>query len=316
MLNKIILVSLLFYHVSISAQHIEHSSIFRNAAGKHFRFHYDNDFFTKSDEYYTQGITFEYSNPSIKYFPISGLLINLPRSYTNFGFAINLLGYTPTSIQSETILYGDRPYASAITFKTFNTSADSLQRMRLSSAVSIGILGPGALGKEIQAGIHRWLDNPIPKGWDTQVQNDIILNYQVNFDKALHSSSYFLMNLSGEARAGTLNNRFGIGINIMTGNFNDPYSMLKRRKVEYYFYGQVKSNMVGYDATLQGGIFNRNNPYILAKENIKRLTAQADAGIILNYKKLLLSYTQSILTKEFTTGKNHRWGGISLGYLF
>jgi len=66
---------------------------------------------------------------------------------------------------------------------------------------------------------------------------------------------------------------------------------------------------------MQGGLFNRNNPYIIPKGDIQRVTLQADAGIVVNYKKLLLSYTQSILSREFRTGDIHRWGGISIGFI-
>jgi lipid A 3-O-deacylase len=65
---------------------------------------------------------------------------------------------------------------------------------------------------------------------------------------------------------------------------------------------------------MQGGLFNRKSPYIIAGSDVTRCTLQADAGIIVNFKKLYLSYTQSFLSKEFRTGKYHRWGGISVGF--
>ena len=65
---------------------------------------------------------------------------------------------------------------------------------------------------------------------------------------------------------------------------------------------------------MQGGLFTRNNPYVIAADDINRVTFQADAGVIVNFKKFYLSYTQSILTKEFRTGKYHRWGGVSVGF--
>ena len=78
-------------------------------------------------------------------------------------------------------------------------------------------------------------------------------------------------------------------------------------------YGQSRVNFIGYDATMQGGLFNRTSPYTIAASDVSRITFQADAGIIVNFKKLYLSYTQSFLTKEFRTGTYHRWGGISVG---
>ena len=130
--------------------------------------------------------------------------------------------------------------------------------------------------------------------------------------------NHFLANGLAEIQAGTLNDRVSGGFIFMAGNFNNPFknNLSKSKKVEYYFYGQAKTNFIGYSATMQGGIFNRSSPYSIAAKDISRINFQADAGIIVNFKKLYLSYTQSFLTKEFRTGLYHRWGGVSAGVGF
>ncbi len=300
------------------AQLIDNSSTFRNIGRKsYFRFHYDNDYFTKTDEYYTQGITFEYVHPAIKRFPLSRLLWEPFTSIPQYGISFNLFGYTPTTILSDSILYGDRPFNANISLKTFLIQVDDKHRQQISSAFSIGVMGPAALGYDIQYNIHRWLKNPVPHGWQHQTKNDIIINYQLNYEKQLLSAgNNFLLNTTAEGRLGTLNDKLSGGFNFMTGRFNKRYEPGndKKRKVEYYFYGQGKANIIGYDASMQGGLFNRKSPYVIASSDITRVTWQADAGIIVNFRKLYLSYTQSILTKEFRTGKYHRWGGVSLGF--
>ena len=102
----------------------------------------------------------------------------------------------------------------------------------------------------------------------------------------------------------------------MAGRFNKRYMPVtySGRKAEYYFYGQSRINFIGYDASMQGGLFNRKSPYVILGSDVNRVTFQVDAGIIVNFKKLYLSYTQSFLTKEFRTGKYHRWGGVSIGF--
>ena len=52
---------------------------------------------------------------------------------------------------------------------------------------------------------------------------------------------------------------------------------------------------------------------LIPAADLSRLVFQADGGIVMNYKTIYLSYTQSFLTEEFMTGKTHRWGGISFG---
>jgi lipid A 3-O-deacylase len=302
------------------AQLIDHTYSFRTIHQKsYFRFHYDNDYFTKTDYYYSQGITLEYVHPAIKKFLPVKLLLKPSGSVFQYGIAFNIFGYTPTSIRSDDILYGDRPYASCLSLKTFAIAYDSIRWQRISSAISIGVIGPAAQGKEIQIGIHRWLKNVLPKGWQHQIQNDIILNYQVSYEKKIIDfNNYFLLNSIAEARLGTINNKLSGGFNFMAGNFNNPYQSagLNKKKIEYYFYGQSRVHFIGYDATMQGGLFNRKSPYTISSADVCRVTFQADAGIIVNFKKLFFSYTQSFLTKEFSTGMYHRWGGVSFGVSF
>jgi lipid A 3-O-deacylase len=197
------------------------------------------------------------------------------------------------------------------------TQVDSAQHQLITTSFSFGVTGPAALGKEIQTGIHRWLKNPLPHGWQYQVHNDIIINYQLNYEKqCLHVANNFLVNVTGEARLGTLNTKLSSGFNFMAGRFNHRFLSFthKRRKAEYYFFGQGRLHFIGYDASLQGGLFNRTSPYHISSSDISRVVFQADGGMIVNLRKLFLSYTQSFLSKEFRTGTYHRWGGVSIGF--
>jgi len=72
-------------------------------------------------------------------------------------------------------------------------------------------------------------------------------------------------------------------------------------------------NAIGYDATMQGGVFNRSSPYTIAAKDIKRVTLQQNFGVVLNFRKIYLEYFQSLLSPEFSGGKMHRWGGLKIG---
>jgi hypothetical protein len=308
----------MFDSQQLNAQLIEHSSILRTFnAEKYFRIHYDNDYFTKSDEYYSQGIGLEFVTPGLKKFPVSKLLWQPLRAEAQFGILLNSFGYTPTTISRDEIPYGDRPFSASINLKTFSIQTDSLQLQQLSTAFTIGVIGPLAFGKEMQTGIHRALNNKIPQGWQHQVHNDIVLNYQLNYEKQLFSiQNTFSLNSTSEIRLGTLNTKLNTGLNFMTGWFNSRYTPIssKKRKFEIYVFGQGRVNLVGYDAGLQGGLFNRNSPYTISAADINRIVFQADGGVIINFSGVYLSYTQSFITREFKTGKAHRWGGVSFGF--
>lgn len=299
-------------------QLIEHTSVARSVnADKYFRFHYDNDYFTKTDEYYSQGISLEYVNPSLQKNPLNRLLWKPFKAHTKYGIVFNLFGYTPSSIESDVILYGDRPFDANLSLKTFLIQVDEKKKQQFSAAFSLGVMGPPAFGKEIQTNIHRWLKNPLPHGWQYQVSRDVILNYQLKYEKQLASAgNNLLLNATAEARFGTLDDKLNAGFNFMAGKFNGRFKQLSSReqKTEYYLFGQARVNAIAYDASLQGGLFNHSSPYTISASDISRFTFQADAGIILNFRKLYLAYTQSILTKEFRTGRFHRWGGVTIGF--
>jgi lipid A 3-O-deacylase len=60
-------ISLVFFFLisacGLSAQRISNTAVYRNInSPKYFRLHYENDYFSTSDLYYTQGINFEYVN--------------------------------------------------------------------------------------------------------------------------------------------------------------------------------------------------------------------------------------------------------------
>ncbi len=301
----------------LSCQVLDPTATFKTIhSSSYFRLYYDNDYFTKTDYYYTQGITLEYVHPSLKKIPVSKILLHPAGSYVQYGLSANLFGYTPTSYESNSILYGDRPFSSCITLGFFAIASDSSKKQRLSSALTLGVIGPAAQGNEIQTGIHRWTNNPLPKGWQYQIKNDVIINYRVTGEKNLFDAgSAFLVNGTAEANMGTLNDKISTGINLMAGHFNAPYETAakSKKKIEYYFYGQSRVQLIGYDATLQGGLFNHSSPYTIAAGDITRFTFQADAGIVFNFRSLYLCYSQSYLTREFSTGLYHRWGGISIG---
>ena len=116
----ILLVILLAGTGSSYAQRMHHTASFRKIeANAYFRFHYDNDYFTKTDEYYSQGITLEYVHPSVRKFPLAKFLCKPFTSTPAYGLNINLSGYMPTSILSDGILYGDRPFDANISLQTF-----------------------------------------------------------------------------------------------------------------------------------------------------------------------------------------------------
>jgi lipid A 3-O-deacylase len=318
MIKPVLLIAALSLASAASAQRISNTALYRNIGSpNYFRIHYENDYFSATDIYYTQGINLEYVNPAISKLWSSKLLIHSASRENKFGISLEHEGFTPTSISHPEILYGDRPFAACLFLKTFSMVNDASRRERISSELSAGVIGPAAGGKEMQESIHRWINAKQPQGWQNQIQNDLILNYQVEYERGLiTSNNHFSFSGKAGARAGTFNTKAYVGTILMVGYFDDPFTNFAKQKIktQVYVYAEPLVNAVGYDATLQGGWFNKTNPYTIASSDINRLVFQGNFGLVIKTNTFQLEYFQSYLTKEFKTGNYHIWGGIRIGW--
>ena len=303
------------------AQRIDNTASFRQmGSDKYIRIHYDNDLFTGTDYYYTQGYAIEVVNPALRKNPLTHLLLKAKNSQARYGLTFEHTGFTPTSIRSNTIRVGDRPFAACLLLKSFSMSTDTVRRVRVSSELSMGMIGPVALGSEIQTALHRLTNGVEPRGWQYQIQNDAILNYTFSYEKQLYAYQNALsVSALGQVQAGTFSDRVQTGVVVMAGRFNSPFGSAQNRRrlpLQLYVYAQPVVSLVGYDATLQGGLFNRSSPYVIQANQLTRITLQTNIGVMFTYKKLYLEYYQSALSREFETGLSHRWGGIKIGVSF
>lgn len=313
------LLILITTQIHLFAQKIDNTASFRDLkTERYFRFNYDNDYFASRDQDYTQGYNFELVSPAMRHNPMNSLLLQPKHSETQYGISIEHIGFTAFNIGSPEIQHGDRPFAAAIMLKSFAMSTDSIHQSRLVSSLNIGLIGPGAFGKEMQVGIHQATGNTIPQGWQHQIRNDVVLNYEVNYEKQVFRYSNLLSLQTHTAlRLGTLFTNASIGFNTTFGIINTPFATLKtKKKFALYGYAQALLNIIGYDATLQGGLFNTKSPYTIADREIERLTGQVNYGMVLQKRTLFLEYSRVVITREFESGNSSKWGGIKVGFRF
>lgn len=196
----------------------------------------------------------------------------------------------------------------------------------MNASLSLGVIGSTASGYWMQSTIHRWIHNLQPLGWPNQIKNDVIINYETGMEKNFLSvRKIILINGFANGRLGTYNDKLSTGLVFMFGKLNPTIVStfckneasqegLKRvrEKFSFHFYMQPVLSAVGYDATLQGGMLNRKSPYTISNKEIQRFTFQGNYGVVINFRRLNIEYFQSVLTKEYSTGQVHRWGGIRL----
>jgi lipid A 3-O-deacylase len=308
------------YTGTLHAQAMDNTLTFRNISGdKYFRINYENDFFAAFDRDYTQGILIEKVHPGLSQFPFMKILWHPKCSEIKYGLAIEHNAYTPNDIGQYDIQFGDRPYAGVLMFKSFLIADNFEKQSRITVSFNTGVIGPAAGGEQMQRTIHHWINYMQPEGWHNQIQNDLVLNYQVNVEKAvLQYNNHFLVSAYGSARLGTLSDKISAGFTASLGNFNSPYSttQIGKKSFQWHAYFNLVGNAVGYDATLQGGVFNHTSVYTINTGEVNRLTLQDKFGLVMVFRPLYLEYYRTGMTEEFKTSIYHRTGGLQIGFGF
>jgi lipid A 3-O-deacylase len=315
MWRTVVLASVLTPSV-VCAQAIATAGLERDLrATSYTRVAYDNDFFTATDRYFTQGIAIEVVTPRLGQLPLRHVLYAPKDSRVRRGVIFEDDGYTASDLKRADILRGDHPYAGTKQLRAFAMSDDTLRRQRVTTSLNVGIIGQGAGGKEIQTFIHRRTGNTIPQGWGNQIRNDLILNYEAAMERAVwRHEGRALLTTTGVARVGTLNTAGTLGLTAMLGRIDDPFRATSSRR-EWYVYIKPQLNVVGYDATLQGGLFNRTSPYTIASRDVSRAVYRQSVGIVYRSRGRFIEYYQSLGTPEFRGARGHRSGGVQLGYV-
>lgn len=289
---------------------------------RYFSLSYDNDFFRGTDRYYTQGIIIDLVIPVLRKNPLSNLLLRIPESKRYDGLKIQQDGFTPRSIRHDSIYFGERPYASVLFFSFYRVSLNKTSKQSFISEIYLGVIGPYGKGEEEQKRIHKSLNNIQPLGWEYQIKNDIVLNYNIQYEKGIVGSDYFEFNVISGARAGTLYDDIDLGFRLRCGlmqSYFDNMGLSKDReqkKFQCYFYIKETGKLVIYNATLQGGLFNKNSVYTIPANEIKRFTSTTSFGLVIAYNSISIEFAETYITREFKTGLDHGWGHCNLKICF
>lgn len=315
MMKQIIL--LILFPTLAYAQKIDQTVSFRDIQkDSYFRINYENDLFVGTDDNYTQGINLEFVLPALSKNPLNNLLI-IPKDWTiKYGMALEHIVYTPKHFELPEIQIGDRPFAAALMLKSFVVATDSIHKSRLTSSFNLGLLGPSAFGKEMQVDIHKVTGNAQPLGWDNQIKNDVVINYRLSYEQQLlQFRNIFRLQGVSSIQLGTLFTNASIGFNTTLGIVNSLYTSSKKG-FALYLYAQPSMSVIGYDATIQGGLFNRNSPYTISNANIERFTAKLEYGLVLQTRSLYFEYSRTLISREIKTIGSAGWGGLKMGFAF
>ena len=147
-----------------------------------FNLQLENDILNPdSDGYYTHGTRFSYlSNEKIPRW-VQDSSAYLPfftqKGKMRVSYALGQSIFTPNDISRSDLIEDDRPYAGWLYFAVgllsdrrqgpgrFSNRLDSLE-------LNLGIVGPAALGEQVQTFVHELTNSTLPQGWDHQLENE------------------------------------------------------------------------------------------------------------------------------------------------
>lgn len=313
----------LFHSLSATAQQVNEKHALRIV--------WDNDFINLrgdgTDRYYTNGmrIDYFYKKKQKAKFP-SSLLLNISDDNNNiYGLGIAQFMFTPKNISVPDIQYNDRPYAGALYSILSLQSIDKIKKTKVSSEIRLGVLGPMSFAKETQTWAHRVINYTKPEGWNNQVPNDIILNYNIGIEKQILQPSKKLL-LVGifETYSGTVYNAAGAGFMLRVGKFNnyfDAESVLQstgRNKTQLYVFMRPVVRVVLSNALLQGGLISQISEnakgYTLSKDQIERVVVLYDVGIAFEKPKFSIMISQKSIGAEFKGQYTQEYGSLTLQF--
>lgn len=283
-------------------------------------FSYENDLIGGgTDQYYTSGLRATYFNVNTDVpEAIDGIAKEIPtfdiNDTTSTYFSIGQNIYTPEDISIRANQNNDRPWAAwlygSVGLATLSDNhIDELE-------FTLGVVGPEALGEQVQKATHRHLtDSDIPRGWSNQLEFEpgIILSWQRRWPQA------FVQNIGGYrlraepnvnvslgnvyTYAGTgLSFKFGPNLGTLedspprvrpampgTGFFETP-----ERGWNWHIFAGLDGRAIGRNIFLDGNTF-RDSPSI----DKKYFVGDASAGVAFTFDQYRLSYSYNMRSKEF-----------------
>jgi lipid A 3-O-deacylase len=128
-----------------------------------------------SDNYYTSGERIGYVSPTgalAEPLAAFGHTV-LGAGQQRFALELSQNIFTPLFHELPFTLPGDRPYA-ALLLGTFSLIQDT-DTTRTALALGLGVIGPAALGQEVQNGFHELIGQHALNGWHSQIGNEPVI---------------------------------------------------------------------------------------------------------------------------------------------
>ncbi|WP_262249616.1 lipid A deacylase LpxR family protein [Parapedobacter soli] len=305
--------ALLFAHVACIAQHRPRTE---------FNFRNDNDLYllNKQDQYYTNGIFLNIRKT------VDSATLSTNEANRVWGLTIGQKMYNAYTANIRYIEEVDRPI-TAYLFLTANLDRYFASERFMSVSAEIGTIGSRALGEQFQESIHKAFRLYDIAGWQYQLENAFGVDVAAHYGGLLYRNPAQWFDVSGQAAATLGLNHTGVSVApaFRIGRINPFHqsaytsSRLQSRSTavakELFLYYRPQLHFVGYDATLQGGMFLHNKGPVTYTP--ARWVWYNHIGVMYAKNALSLHFKYIFYTKE-VPGMffRHRYGSVGLGYRF
>lgn len=302
--------------------------------GSEFQLFIENDMLARTDRYYTNGIKLGVGAPfDLLQTPAAELLrqvapVGSEGVHLGLFFGQNI--YTPRDIGIAAAQPFDRPwsawlYVGGVAQRARGNRLDTVE-------VDLGMIGPAALGEQVQKNWHRLIGVKQPKGWDNQLPNEpgLLVSYlqkrrfgDANADVVVHGGAS-VGTILDLARGGALL-RFGENISGFGPDTIEPGGAMlhgtrasgvaTRSGREWYVFAGLDHRLVAHNVFLDGNVF-RNSVSVDRRPHVWDMTA----GISFRIEGLRFSWTRVRRSEEFATvrggGGSQTFDSLNLGFEF
>jgi hypothetical protein len=265
-----------------------------------------------SDQYYTSGLRLGWTSGQDAIDPIAAWGHSIwGDGTTRLSIDLSQSLFTPRGTQLDPPDPRDRPYAGEL-IVTAGMVHDSAWTRDVVS-LSLGVIGPAALGEEVQNGFHDIIGDTPNRGWHYQVPDQPAFQFLGQRTWRLPVADLGVMDAdvlpSATASVGDIRDyiqlggvmRFGQGLESDFGtsriepglNGSDAYTNVQ--PFAWYGFAGVDGQAVGYDVTLDGSTFRNDSPSVSRIWDVGEL----EAGAAVLWHGLRLTYTQTWQTQEF-----------------
>lgn len=285
-----------------------------------------------TDSYYTSGLRLGYTSGTNA---VPDALAGLGRAVWGDGvqrISLNISQsiFTPRNTQINPPNPRDRPYAGYLN-ATLGLLHDS-DNARSLLALTLGVVGPSALGRQVQNGFHDLIGDRENRGWSSQLKDEPAVEFLAERTYRLPIAQFYGVETDAlpaiTVGVGTVRDYIQAGFNVRLGqglssDFGAPRirpglsgsdAYTPTRPLAWYVFAGADGQAVARDVFLDGSTFRARSPSV----DKRTFLGEFQVGLAAMFYGVRVTYTQVFQTESFKGQKSglFNFGSLALSARF